>query len=292
MPAVTPPDSAATEAMCGNCGTSLAGEYCHTCGARQFAARDLSLRHFASEAVQEFTNLEHSKLLRTLVALLFRPGLLTKEYFSARRQCYIRPLTLCLAIFALSLFVFAAEGPVTMFDSERQARVEYAAAGSMNYESDRLIKTRAERAAAERGESLKQVYDAIDDRWARNASLIQIPQIVFFALILQLAHLRSRRHFVEHLTFSMHFISFQVLTVVLMWPFYYLFGVNFSAPILAVVFAKYGIDTLYLFLALRSFYAEPVKRTLLRAPLTFGGYFLIYGLTHAAAMLWALEAVL
>jgi hypothetical protein len=33
----------------------------------------------AGEVVREFAGLEHSKLLRTLGALLFRPGLLARE---------------------------------------------------------------------------------------------------------------------------------------------------------------------------------------------------------------------
>ena len=56
---------------CRNCGATLAGEFCHECGERRpDGRRDLSLRHFAGEAAQEFASLEHSKLLRTLGALL------------------------------------------------------------------------------------------------------------------------------------------------------------------------------------------------------------------------------
>ena len=287
-----PTDSPVRASACENCAAELRGPYCHLCGAREIGSQDLSLRHFTGEAVQELTDIEHSKLLRTLVSLLVRPGFLTREYFSARRGRYLRPLPLCLSIFALSFFVFGAGSSVSMFDSARQAEAEVSAASRLGTKPERIMANRVEAEAKRTGRPQSEIYEKIDARWGTNATLIQIPQIVLFALILLLAHLRSRRHFVEHLVFSMHFISFQVLTVVLMWPLYRAFGVTFSGPMIYVVAAKYLIDTVYLFLALRTFYAEPFRKTLIRAPLVFGGYFLIYGVTHAAAMVFSVESVL
>jgi hypothetical protein len=277
---------------CGNCGTALQGPYCHACGAREINSKDLSARHFAAKAVGEITDIEHSKLLATLRALLLLPGFLTREYFSARRRRYLQPLPLCLAIFALNFFVYGAGGQVSIFDSERQARVEAYGAKQVGFESERLILTRVTAHAAATGKARAEIYRSIDQRWGANATLIQFPVIVLFALLLALAHLRSKRRLVEHLVFAMHFISFQVLTVVLMWPLYRILGVNFTSSTIAIVLVKYAIDAAYLFFAIRRFYGGPARKTLMRVPLIFGGYYMIYSSAQAAAMLFALESVL
>ncbi|HEU4596832.1 MAG TPA: hypothetical protein VFS10_16975 [Pyrinomonadaceae bacterium] len=58
------------ESPCPSCLETLVGEFCHHCGEKSRGSRDLSLRHFAAEATQELTSVEHSKLWRTLRALL------------------------------------------------------------------------------------------------------------------------------------------------------------------------------------------------------------------------------
>lgn len=251
------------------------------------------MRRFAGEAVEEITDLEHSKLLRTLRALFLRPGFLTAEYFTDRRQRYLKPLTLVLAVFALSLFIFSANSGVSMFDSRRQAAAEMATMERMGGpENPRMIKNQVAAASAARSIPPGELYDTIDDAWARNASLIQIPQILLLALVLKLAYWRARRHFVEHLIFAMHFMAFSVLAVVLMWPLYYVVGINLSTQALTVAAVKYLIDMTYLFLALRRFYGGSPRTILIRVPLVFVGYMLIYGGTNAVAMLVAIEEVL
>jgi predicted amidophosphoribosyltransferase len=58
---------------CPECGTAFVGDYCQRCGEKRPEARDLSVRHFLADAAKELTSLD-SKLLRTVWALLFRPG--------------------------------------------------------------------------------------------------------------------------------------------------------------------------------------------------------------------------
>lgn len=65
-PTVEPPP----ELPCPSCLETLVGEFCHRCGEKSRGSRDLSLRHFAAEAAGELTSIEHSKLWRTLRALL------------------------------------------------------------------------------------------------------------------------------------------------------------------------------------------------------------------------------
>ena len=90
-----------------NCGQVLSGAYCSACG-QESRIQTPTVGEFVREFVQDQMALE-GKLLRTLKLLLTRPGALTLDYISGRRQCYIRPLRLYLA---LSVVFFAISGLV------------------------------------------------------------------------------------------------------------------------------------------------------------------------------------
>ncbi len=91
-----------TQDQCKNCRTPLTGPFCHQCGQ---PAKSI-IRFFGSlihELLEDIINLD-SRAARTLVALLFRPGFLTREYVSGRRFSYVPPLRLFLIT---SLFCIA-----------------------------------------------------------------------------------------------------------------------------------------------------------------------------------------
>ena len=95
---------------CRNCNAPVTGEYCAACG-QETSLKLPTARVFLREATGRYVSLD-GRMWRTLAALLFRPGFLTREYFAGRRRRYIRParlfLVLSLALFAaLRLFVSA-----------------------------------------------------------------------------------------------------------------------------------------------------------------------------------------
>lgn len=88
--------------ICKNCQTPLNGPFCHQCGQ---PAKSI-IRFFGSlvhELLEDIINLD-SRAVRTLIALLFRPGYLTREYISGKRFRYVPPLRLFLIT---SLFCIA-----------------------------------------------------------------------------------------------------------------------------------------------------------------------------------------
>ena len=96
-------ESTATVTTCRNCGAAVSGEYCATCG-QETQLKLPTARVFLREATGRYVALD-GRLWRTLAALLFRPGFLTREYYRGRRRRYIRPARLFLV---LSLALFAA----------------------------------------------------------------------------------------------------------------------------------------------------------------------------------------
>jgi hypothetical protein len=276
---------------CPSCGAGLLGDYCHRCGEKRPEARDLSVRHFVLDAASELTSLD-TKLTRTALALLFRPGRLTVEWVAGRRGPYLKPLNLCLGILALNLFVYTASKQATMFDVRLIVENQRQMAAQWNLPNGDFYQRRFARAAERRGTTADALYDTVNEHWQRNVSLLQPLQIITLAVLLQLIYFFSRRYFVEHLVFSMHYLSFAVLTTTLMWPLYYLIGIHPTLKNFAFALAKFSIDILYLFVALRVFYRGRLGLSVLRALITFGGYFAGYAVVYMVALFSAMLPVL
>jgi hypothetical protein len=85
---------------CANCGQQLEGPYCSHCGQPANERNDHSLRRYLNESFAVLTSAD-SRAVRSIRALLQRPGLLTAEYFLGRRASYVAPLQLFLFFTAL-----------------------------------------------------------------------------------------------------------------------------------------------------------------------------------------------
>ncbi|HET7867780.1 MAG TPA: DUF3667 domain-containing protein [Burkholderiaceae bacterium] len=87
---------------CANCGTPLAGPYCHACGQRGHLHR--SLLHLTEEILHGVLHFD-TKSWRTLPLLVGRPGLLTRRYIDGQRVRHVPPLALFLFTMFLSFLV-------------------------------------------------------------------------------------------------------------------------------------------------------------------------------------------
>jgi hypothetical protein len=281
----------AREAACPNCGAALVGDYCHGCGEKRPEARDLSVRHFLRETAAELTSLD-SKLYHTLRSLLFRPGLLTLEWVAGRRGRYLKPLNLVLALFALQIFVYTASKAASMFnvamivENERQLAEQWHLPNGGFY--DKLFGNASKR----KGESVGSLYESVNEKWQRNVSLLQPAQIFVLAVLLQILYFLSRRYFVEHLVFSMHFLAFTSLTTTLMWPVYYFIGIAPTRYNMAIAVSKFVLDIVYMFVALRAVYRGSHAFAVVRAFVLFVGYFLTYIFIYMVALFSAMFSAL
>lgn len=95
---------------CANCAAPLTGEYCPGCGQRDEPLRQ-PIRHFIAVAAIEYIGVD-GRLWRTLALLFARPGALTREYLSGRRQRYLGPHRIYLTASVLFFFVLTILDPV------------------------------------------------------------------------------------------------------------------------------------------------------------------------------------
>jgi hypothetical protein len=101
----------------------------------------------------------------------------------------------------------------------------------------------------------------------------------------------SRRYFVEHLVFSMHFYSFSLLSVVLLWPIYFFIGIKSGGINTWVSVLKWLLDIVYMYFAVRAVYRLSAARTILASLLLIAGYFLSYVLIFIGTLAVALVSV-
>lgn len=264
--------------VCLDCGTPLTGKYCSVCG-----QKDEPLKRGLKDLAFEF--LQHplidTKLWKSLVPLLLRPGVLTEEYLAGRRTRYVRPLKLYLTISVLFFALLA-----------------------LNVPTDKWVKfdTVPDQSTADASQPKKTLHLPIrwlDERFQRNSAALDdpnngsargalagrvagsIPKMVFILLPLSAVLFKLfwwRRYFVEHLIFTLHLHSYAFLAGMVRFLHW--------APVTAVV----GIwSCVYMGLAFKRVYRDGWGKTVAKLV----GVTLAYAVLFAAAMLvTALSAVI
>jgi uncharacterized protein DUF3667 len=193
------------------------------------------------EAAGRYVALD-GRMWRTLIALLFRPGFLTREYFAGRRRRYIRParlfLVLSIGLFALLRFttepLVAADPGLTQADRDEIAADE-ANEGNTGLTIDPDLKLHTDLFSGAGLSPLQQRIDLFNRlsrqergeqvfagmlRYGPYAAVALLP---LFALLVKLVYLgRTRRYplrprrYAAHLVFGAHNHAFLFLVVALM----------------------------------------------------------------------------
>jgi hypothetical protein len=91
---------------CPNCGAPLQGLYCHACGQPE-KGMIRPLANVMSDVADTVFNVD-SRIFRSIPALYFRPGHLTREYFAGRRTRYVTPFRLFFFLCIISFFAVQA----------------------------------------------------------------------------------------------------------------------------------------------------------------------------------------
>ena len=313
--------------VCLNCGTKLDGQYCGNCGQRA-TSRLISVWELLRDAVGDLLELD-SRLWRTLVPLVIRPGQLTRDYLEGRRARVMPPfrmyLVLSILFFLVAFFdpreelgiLFEPQAPAAT-DSEENANNADAireevlgdlaeegiivvdpggtdTAGNAaedddeepgsncdldDFDSADLPRWLASRLTEERLQVTCDRVIADDGRAFVNKLLDNVPAALFvllplMALVLKILYPLSKRFYVEHLLFVVHYHSFVFLILSLQLLFTRL-GTLFRVPEPAVditVFAALLYVPVYLYKALRRVYEQGRLFTILKFLILTFAYF-------------------
>ena len=259
---------------CANCGATLSGPFCAQCGQHaRSSARSLGV--LLHDGWHVLTHVD-SRLWRTLSALLFRPGRLTLEYFADRRERYLPPLRLYLIISVLFFAIpDAGRSPFINVQPAQQSQAAKIVAspgescrqiGVSNPALQARLRTLCQRTLADKGASFEHMFRAAVPR----VMFAFLPLLAAFMLLL---YWHPRRLYVEHLVFFLHThaASFLLLLVLVLlgWLERVLPAVKIvSDPLVGVMTVYIAV---YLYLALRRYYGQSRRRTLLKAfPIAVG----------------------
>lgn len=276
---------------CPNCGAPLTGRYCAKCGQEQSA--DPTVRALLAEWAGDLFDAD-SRLWRTLRVLFTRPGLLSVEHRVGRRARYLPPTRLYL-IASVAFFSAVAFAPVQLVRvgaAERTGADE----GRVGVRRGTGVQLQTEaRDSADEADGLGTVFERgerdterLNDIFVRSLAWVMFLLIPIFAALLELLFRDAHLLYVQHLVFALHYHAFAFLTQAVGYAAMHLpiGGQGADAALLTVAQVA---NAVYLYVALRRFYATGRLRTFGRMAVIGFGYVVAVGLamlaTVAVAML-------
>jgi hypothetical protein len=207
--------------QCVSCGAPLSGSYCAQCGERTLERDALTLRHFLVHTVASELLSVDGALWRTLRLLFFRPGQLAREYAAGRRRGYVNPFRLLLIAIVVYLLMTASGfivtwnfGPVQVSMAPPVPKRSMSLVGESglvaNLDPYGLLRSRV--AAKQAQLASDAARERFNDRLAAFAQPFSFANVLLLAVALHVGFLWTRRRFLEHLAFSMHVMSFVLLS--------------------------------------------------------------------------------
>ena len=209
---------------CLNCGLEITTNYCPDCGQHN-TSHNHGLKQFLLEFLEEFIRFD-SKLVRTIVPLVTKPGFLTKEWVAGKRVRYITPLKLYVT---LSAICFLAISLKTQLYGANQSDLNFNV-NSTDVRLDANSKQGADKSKSNdkallNGSALDNLLRRkftsprqLNKREIREKFISLLPTMTFaimpiIAGIFYLLYIRSKRYYVEHLVFTLHYYSFAFVIV-------------------------------------------------------------------------------
>lgn len=192
----------ATPWTCPTCKIAVETDFCPTCGETRMRPRDLTLRDLLDQIVEAVISID-AKLIRTLRAVVFKPGALTIAYLEGQRKSYIKPLQLFLVA---NLLFFGTQSLTheNIFSTTLASHLD-------GQDWSPFAQDIVARRLAATGRTMETYAPLFDRAILLNAkSLIFLMALVFTA-ILPLLFRRSGRLFVGHAVFALHLYAFLLI---------------------------------------------------------------------------------
>jgi len=279
--------------LCLNCGTTLSGQYCGNCGQRA-SSRLISIWQLLREAFGDLLELD-SRVWRTLIPLTIRPGMLTRDYLEGRRARFMPPFRTYLVlsiIFFLVAFFDPKEEFGIFFDQETETPETVSEETGDDEENEEDEDTDGINIRFSNGETetsddcddietedwppwlesrltperLKVMCERVvaDDGKAWGSKLLDnipaalIALLPLMALVLKALYPLSKRYYVEHVLFVVHFHAFFFLILSLQILFVRLTSL-LSLPDAISVITTVAVSLyipVYLYKSMRRVYAQ------------------------------------
>jgi len=264
-------------APCQNCQTPLHGQFCSDCGQKQVDLR-VPILQLVSDILGQFFSFD-SRLTRTLIPLMKRPGFLTKRYLAGQRAHFVPPLRLYIFISLIFFFCLSISGMRIFTITETASTGNEVAADSSgaNVTGEPADSSTTSNSAGSLFEQSRARFSnglkrALSDPTALNTLMIKsLPQMMFFlvpvlASFLWLLYYRQGRYYIEHLIFAIHYHCYFYIIMTFVVMVERLLPDVGKLLILAL--------PIYLYFGLRHVFLQSRWRTLLKLLALGTGYFI------------------
>lgn len=234
--------------VCLNCGTSLTGPYCSSCGQKAIPKRQ-TLGELITNFIGSFYSFE-SKFFQTLRYLLFKPGFLPLEYTQGKRERYYHPARAYVFISFIFFLIFFSfpdpeEKEVVNFNSDGKelskaqrdslmdetnwnfamdsTTTQYQTVAQYDSAQNTLSEAKRDgwfkKRIRQKELALKSRYKGRSGEFSKdfqksfleNFSKVFFFLLPIFALVLKLLYVRRDFYYSEHLVFSIYYYNFAYL---------------------------------------------------------------------------------
>lgn len=270
-------DEASADFACPNCATRFAGHYCPHCG-QDAHLHVPTVRKFLNEFIEKYFGVE-GRLPLTLRQLFFHPGAMTVDYLEGRRQRYISPLRLYLAVSVLFFVGLMLVPGISVKIGRAGVEINTEAMAESRIDAATGVAAIDQRVAAFSQLPADARNRVLRDGMVRHAPQAMLLLVPLFAGLLMALY--RRRYYGEHLLVALHYHSFAFLLLLpglVPWPQPFHDGVNNAINVVLGV---------YLFVMLRRVYGGGRVVTLLRLAGIAAVYVLAIALAALAGVLLA-----
>jgi hypothetical protein len=234
---------------CENCGTPLAGEYCHACGQRRIAGDWQSVPRFLRQFAGELVHLDF-KTVRS-VAALFNPVKLPAEFLAGRRRRYLGPMK----VYFLCAAIFFFLGPLVAGFNLQELIAD---------DTTGTLRRIVEDQVARKHMDVDLFAERFNTRFQSFYTVGLSVSVLTYALILKLLFRRAVPELAMHLIVALYYVAFFYLVALFMGALGKVLGGMHPAASLPLAL---GLLLPYAFLTLKRVYRESASATFWKASL-------------------------
>ncbi|MEO0365749.1 MAG: zinc ribbon domain-containing protein [Pseudomonadota bacterium] len=189
---------------CRNCGAELrpTDELCSACGQGVAEGQDRSFAHLVRASLEEVTSV-FSRLWRSIRALMFSPGVLSRDFRDGRRRRFLSPI----GLFLLGNLLYFLAPPLSDLQLSLEDQYEL-----QPYRV--LITGWVDNYIAQSGQTFGEVARLYELRIAELAKVMVILMVPLVALVTQLLFFDRRLYYADHVVIALHYLAFVLIYLI------------------------------------------------------------------------------
>lgn len=285
---------------CLSCGEQLRGNFCYKCGEKVIRPKhDYSFIEFIEQTIDGFSHFD-SKFIKSFKYLLFKPGLLTKDYIAGKRIRFMRPIQ----IFIISsvLFYFFMPRTSSFYESCYELQESYRAAyfnpgNPIKYNINEKLRVLALKETGRNapdsvtGKTISAIKLKVEDTAASISKTWLFIVVPVWGLFFYGLFYRQNNFYSPHLVFAMHIFSFFLITDMLalillfnVLKFHVIKSTVHLLPLLFLILA-------YTIVAVKRFYNQTTANAIWKGTISFLVLLILLMFYRPFITIWALYLV-